>query len=345
MRALLRAAFSAHLWRIPFTPARRAKNARQWRNALGGLYRAYLTLFTLKAHRRLFRPCDVLYAYWLDNTATGLAMVKDKLAEFRNTPLVCRAHGYDVFEEQRGIFFPARDFALQHIDRVFAVSHVGTDYLRKRYPVHAHKIQCRHLGVENSRCPQSSAPEGHDDKNTLRVVSCANVIALKRLGLTMEMLKRYAQRHPQTPIVWTHFGTGPLWEQLRAEAQTDCPENLRIDWIGAAPNQTILERYSQGDFDIFLSLSSSEGMPVSAIEAMSCGIVPLCTDAGGTREAVNDTVGALLPVEIRYEDFEKAMNRIRNNYPELSRSAREKQQQDFCSEKNYDAFYREISRL
>lgn len=340
--AVLRALSSRHLWRLPFS-ARRPENLRQWRNAAGGLYRAYLTRLILSKHRRELSDARVLYAYWLDNTATGLAMAKDTIRAFRNIPLVCRAHGYDVFEEQRGVFFPARDFALGRIDRVFPVSRAGTDYLKKRYPAHAAKIECRHLGVENAPERNATLPA---QQESLRFVSCANVIALKRIGLILETLRRYAETHPGDSLRWTHFGDGPLLEELRKKgAEEALPANLRIDFAGAQPNRVILERYTRGEFDVFLSFSLSEGMPVSAIEAMSCGIVPICTDAGGTCDAVDEHSGALLPLGFDYADFEKAMERVRRDYPSLSRAAREKQRKDFCRQSNYEAFYRELALL
>lgn len=335
-RTALYALFSKHLWKLPFS-ARRPKNFRQWRNALGGLYRAYLTFLTVKAHRAFFSQADVFYSYWLDNTATGLALAKTRLKHFGSKPLVCRAHGYDVFEEERGIFFPARLFALEHIDRIFPVSRAGETYLKARYPHYADKMECRHLGVKNRPCPPRDLCG-----DRLRFVSCANVIALKRIGLTADFLKRYATTHPGTKMQWTHFGTGPLLETMRHAASENVPDNLHIAFEGAVPNSEILRRYMEGAFDIFVSLSRSEGMPVSAIEAMSCGIVPVCTDAGGTRDAVDDSTGALLPVDPTYGLFEQALEHLLENYSELSASAIARQRNDFSAEGNYSDFYRQF---
>ena len=127
------------------------------------------------------------------------------------------------------------------------------------------------------------------------------MIALKRIDLTGEFLKRYARLHPETQIRWTHFGTGVLLEHVKTLAEEDAPENFHAVFEGAVENREILRRYAAGEFDVFVSLSRSEGMPVSAIEAMSCGIVPLCTDAGGTRDAVDAPCGALLPVGLTAE--------------------------------------------
>lgn len=337
-RALAAAAGSAHLWKLPFS-SRRPKNGRQWRNALGGLYRAYLTWFTAARHRPFFEKADIFYAYWLDNTAAGLSFVKSSLKGF-DKPLVCRAHGYDVFEEERGVFFPARESAFKYIDHIFPVSLPGADYLKQRYPQFSGKIEYRHLGVENRPCEPRELPEGY-----LRFVSCSNVIALKRLGLTANMLKRYATLHPELNISWTHFGAGPLLDEVRAETFSGKPDNFTAAFEGAVPNAEILKRYETGEFDIFVSLSQSEGMPVSVIEAMSCCIPPLCTAAGGTGDAVDDKVGFLLPLKPSYEDFAKGLRHILTDYSTLSRMARDRQRESFSAERNFTDFYRFLSSL
>ena len=73
--AAFRALFSPYLWSLPFQ-SRRPNTLRGWRNAAGGLYRAYLTFLTLKSSEELFSRADVFYSYWLDNTATGIALAK-----------------------------------------------------------------------------------------------------------------------------------------------------------------------------------------------------------------------------------------------------------------------------
>ncbi len=337
-RALAAAAGSSHLWELPFL-SRRPKNGRQWRNALGGLYRAYLTWFTAARHRLFFEKADIFYAYWLDNTATGLSFVKSSLKGF-DKPLVCRAHGYDVFEEERGVFFPARESAFKYINHIFPVSRAGTDYLKQRYPQFSEKIECLHLGVENHPCEPHDLSERH-----LRFVSCSNVIALKRLELTANLLKRYAILHPELNITWTHFGAGPLLDDVRAETFSGKPDNFTAVFEGAVPNAEILKRYETGEFDIFVSLSQSEGMPVSVIEAMSCCIPPLCTAAGGTSDAVDDEAGFLLPLKPSYEDFARGLRHILANYSTQSQMARDRQRNLFSAERNFTDFYRFLSSL
>ncbi|NMC40567.1 MAG: glycosyltransferase, partial [Bacteroidales bacterium] len=53
----------------------------------------------------------------------------------------------------------------------------------------------------------------------------------------------------------------------------------------------------------FINVSSSEGVPVSVMEALSFGIPVIATDAGGTSEIVNNTNGRLIPVDFDPKDL------------------------------------------
>lgn len=52
------------------------------------------------------------------------------------------------------------------------------------------------------------------------------------------------------------------------------------------------------DFDLFVNMSLSEGIPVSIMEAISFGIPIIATNVGGNAEIVNDETGVLIPVNI-----------------------------------------------
>ena len=50
------------------------------------------------------------------------------------------------------------------------------------------------------------------------------------------------------------------------------------------------------DFDLFVNMSLSEGIPVSIMEAISFGIPIIATNVGGNAEIVNDETGVLIPL-------------------------------------------------
>lgn len=51
--------------------------------------------------------------------------------------------------------------------------------------------------------------------------------------------------------------------------------------------------------DAFCMTSSYEGLPISLLEAMSCGVFPICTNVGGIPDVIpNDTIGLLSEVNL-----------------------------------------------
>jgi glycosyltransferase involved in cell wall biosynthesis len=64
--------------------------------------------------------------------------------------------------------------------------------------------------------------------------------------------------------------------------------------MGNMKNSEILDYFLQSPVDIFLNASRSEGIPVSIMEAMSCGIPAIAPDVGGIKELVSEGMGVLM---------------------------------------------------
>ena len=90
------------------------------------------------------------------------------------------------------------------------------------------------------------------------------------------------------------------------DLKTLFPDLVSIDAI--YPKNTRIPFYSQikstlGNYlhiDLFINTSSSEGVPVSIMEALSVGIPIIATDVGGTKEIVTKTT-ARIASETRIE--------------------------------------------
>ena len=66
--------------------------------------------------------------------------------------------------------------------------------------------------------------------------------------------------------------------------------NQKIHYLGAKQNVADYLLNS----DVFVLTSQWEGLPISLLEAMSCGVIPVCTPAGGIPDVIkNDTIGFL----------------------------------------------------
>ena len=68
-----------------------------------------------------------------------------------------------------------------------------------------------------------------------------------------------------------------------------------VEFVGAVGHEMVPELYSGIDVAVFLSRSESFG--VSAVEAMSCSVPVIASDADGFREILDDGAGIIVPVE------------------------------------------------
>ena len=82
----------------------------------------------------------------------------------------------------------------------------------------------------------------------------------------------------------------------------------------------------------FALLSDFEGLPISLLEAMACGVVPICLNIrSGVPELIEPDVTGLL-VDDRGDHFVNAVRRLRNEpglWARLSRGARAKVERDY----------------
>ena len=104
----------------------------------------------------------------------------------------------------------------------------------------------------------------------LRIISCSNMIPLKRIDLIIEGLSQL----PNTlQVQWHHFGTGVSQEELENLAKEKLQKNVQWVFHGFVPNGQLAEEYRKIRPNLFITTSSTEGgAPVSIQEAFSMGI-------------------------------------------------------------------------
>ena len=58
---------------------------------------------------------------------------------------------------------------------------------------------------------------------------------------------------------WIHFGDGPLMKEIKTLSNTKL-KNISFEFKGNRSNTEILDYYSENFIDLFINLSSSEGI-------------------------------------------------------------------------------------
>lgn len=269
------------------------------------------------------------YSYWCDDVALGLAMAK---VENSNSVCFSRIHGWDVYFEASVLnYLPYRHFISKKLNAIFAVSQKGIDYaFNKWYLTKNNVFHLARLGVEK-QCDSAN------EAANFILVSCSNVIPLKRVDLIVHALAEMKESN----ITWVHFGDGPQMELVKELAKDKLPENVSFDFKGRVSNQEILEWYAQHNPSVFINVSTTEGIPVSIMEAMSFGIPVIATNVGGTAEIVDDENGFLISQNPTLVEIKIAIEEALGN-SQKSLAAYSTWNDKFNAAKNYSHFVKMI---
>jgi glycosyltransferase involved in cell wall biosynthesis len=109
------------------------------------------------------------------------------------------------------------------------------------------------------------------------------------------------------PVEWTHIGDGPLMSELIQQCQTMEKTNKTVRLLGRMTNQDVHQIYQRFQFDLFINVSKSEGVPFSIMEALSYSIPVIATAAGGTPEIVDHSCGKVLPVDFSIDSLRESL--------------------------------------
>lgn len=271
------------------------------------------------------------YSYWMNESALALSLLQNRIPEFK---FYARAHRWDVFEETHPIpYLPFRPFIGEKVKQIFCVSGVVADYLKNQFPeIPESVIRKAFLGTR-----ALDAIPTHHGPNIPHIVSCSYVHARKRVDLIWDSLKKISK-----PVRWTHLGGGPDLPALmqRCEKEKDQYSHLQVEWKGEINNSDIRRYYASEFCDLFISLSTSEGLPVSMMEALSAGIPILSTHVGGVGEIViENKTGWLLPADpdpvLVTEKLETILSQSPESFQRLRQNAYAYWEQHFRADKVY----------
>ncbi len=307
-------------------------------------------LLTKQWVRRWFRrtghsPRDCLfYTYWFESLATGLGLARRSQPDMR---IVSRAHGFDIYEERYPVpYLPCRTEAFGRVDGVYPDSLAGTEYLRKRYPAYRSKIETAFLGI---RDPGFVTPASQD--GVFRIVSCAVIRPLKRVDLLLEGIAEAARRRPAQRFEWRHFGNSEVEgvrEAMQARADAVLPPNARAWFPGYSSQAALFSFYRDHPVDVFVNTSTSEGTPVSIMEAIGCGIPVMATAVGGNPEIVSERNGLLLPPDPSPADIAEGFFALLDDPQAAARKRQASKQvwrERYNAETNFHAFAQMLRQI
>lgn len=241
---------------------------------------------------------DVCYSFWGRESAYALTLLKRRYPKLQ---IVSRFHGCDLYAEHaKQNYLPFRPALNRCLDAFLFISDSGRDYYSAANPaVPQGLLHTCFLGC--GAVPHRAAP----DFSRLVIASCSRIMPEKRLPLLVSALATLKDAE----IEWHHVGDGAGMEELKrlSEDLLDPLPNIRYVFHGAMENKSIRPLYEKIGARLLLNVSSSEGLPVTMMEAFSIGLPVVGTNVGGVNEIVTDETGVLLPADPAPEEIASAL--------------------------------------
>ncbi|RHW32108.1 glycosyltransferase [Neobacillus notoginsengisoli] len=287
----------------------------------------------------------ILYSYWFSSLAGAVSNLKNEIIKANpkiKLKAISRAHGTsDVYGGDRlNFYLPYREEYYKSLDLIFSVSENGKKFLSEKIK-DSSKLRTSRLGTKDY-CLNNEIVFNIKEKETFTIVSCSNIVNVKRVHLIIEALAYISKYN----IKWVHFGEGVLKEEVKGLAKK-LPMNIKVELKGAISNEVIMNYYSKKTPHLFINVSESEGMPVSIIEAMSFGIPIIATNVGGTSEAVIDNkCGYLIEKDFKVIQLSKLIVKFiemdNGTYQKIRQNCRNHWEHLFDENNNYNEFCTEI---
>jgi colanic acid/amylovoran biosynthesis glycosyltransferase len=275
-----------------------------------------------------------LYSFWFNDSTISMGLLKKKNKEITT---LSRAHRWDLyFEENKYNYLPFRKQTTSYLDSIYSASEEGIEYCKNYWKIsNSKKLKLARLGVKN----QKFLPLVFNQKV---IVSCSNLYSWKRVDKIISALSHLKNKN----IEWYHFGDGPEYRKVLSLAKKLLNENIYFKFLGRVDNNTLLDWYKKKNPSIFINLSSSEGVPVSIMEAMSFGIPCVATNVGGCGELVTRNSGFPVDVNLSNKEIAKIIDDFLNLKVEKQEEKRKNAYNhiidEFNAEKNYTLFCSDV---
>jgi glycosyltransferase involved in cell wall biosynthesis len=276
----------------------------------------------------------VFYFYW----GFGWSYIILDFDHAKSFTSYVRLHGSEVYLGRSNGYIPLRKKLFQKADFLLPISVNLSEYLNTRYDVLSKKIKVSRLGVF---MPSDLSNGKAIDSLEMHLVSCSNMIKLKRIDMIVKSLKFFDGRS----VKWIHFGDGVEMKAIRKLIDASEFKTITVELAGSRPNAEVLDYYKNNKIDAFVNVSKHEGVPVSIMEAMSYGIPCIATNVGATSEIVNNENGILLDEDFSINDLVKSLQAVKFDQWKKKRGlALSHCNQFFNAKKNYKQLIRILKK-
>lgn len=294
---------------------------------------AWFDIFYKKDHTERL----IIYSYWMNSESYAVSILKRANPSLKT---VSRVHGGDLYVERNSNFLPFRKQIIQSLEKIFPISDHGKEYLIKNYKyLDEQKLIVSRLGVNMQKRLLNTLQD-----NKIIIASCSSDDPVKRVDSIISALGHYSNT-TNKKVIWLSIGIDKELFFKKYENSIKVFPNLYCEALGIMSNNDVCLSYKKYQPNIFINLSSTEGVPVAIMEALSFGIPVLATNVGGTSEIVNNSVGSLISHDINNGTIAKELDRLLDSLEDYSKEAY-KQWSKLCDKSyNYNKFMQNLYKI
>lgn len=285
----------------------------------------------------------VALACWYASDAYAIYQLKKK---YRELSIFSLAHSFEIDPVKNPYIVDL--FRKQYHEHLKCVYFISKNVMRefnnsigKLLNLSCDNVKVRYLGTLKKQ-------PGYTKRNEqlpYHILTCSYVVPVKRVSEFYNVLNKYAD----IPLIWTHIGEGKGFMDLSRETEKKDNQYLKVNLLGKMTNDDIHKFYIENNIDLFVNYSTSEGIPVSIMEAIAYGVPVVATDVGGNSEIVNDSYGAIVPVDVKgivlWKTIKGLLQKDKDELIEMKKMASAFFNCNFNADSIRVSFYQEILRI
>ena len=250
------------------------------------------------------RRIELVHAHWLIPQGLVAAAMRPFTG---NLPLVCTAHGGDLFALRGPRFRSLRRLIVARANVVALVSNYMRDVLASE-GVASNKLEVAPMGVD---LLERFVPDPQIARNANLLVFVGRLVEKKGVRHLLDAFAEIRHRHVNAQL--RIIGDGP--ERAALERQADVLGiRTNVEFLGARPSDALPAQYSEAAIAVVPSVidrgGDQEGLGLVTIEAAGCGCALVVSDLDAIRDVVSDKVTALVTKAGDHSSLAMAIDRL-----------------------------------
>ena len=279
-------------------------------------------------YRKHERTPQVIVFHYIYDCYSFLLHEKEKKAKivlFIHADSAKSSMVLEYFPKAKGTYVEKKldriaEYVLERVDRVVSISKIGAKNFLNEFPQLEGRISVVVNGInditfDQKKYVEDKRKESYSSK--FRLISCGTINGRKGQWIVIEALNKLPN-DIKNEIEYTIVGDGPQKVTLEEKVKEYGLNNIRF--VGSVPNVDVYKYLAEANIAILMS--SNEGLPLSLIEALRCGLAGISTKVAGIPEVMVDGYNGVL-IQPGVEQLYNVLLRIRDyEWEDMGRKSR-----------------------